>query len=201
MKNEILNQFEKIVNKDELKSNIIFYAIYLLIFECFKNKFIEDVKGFLCDISVKDGKLNYRESSEYIKIKQKKYNGKINIFVNTMQWLMQNGAMDSKEFQKLIDIRDDRNKIGHELLLLLSEERNKLMEANFYECIRIFNRIDKWWINNIEIPISADEIPSEYVPDEVFSSSWLLCEVILNTIYGDNSYKEIIERLKTDLGV
>lgn len=43
---EILNQFKLLTNKAILKDNLTFYSIYLLIFERFKNKFVNELKFF-----------------------------------------------------------------------------------------------------------------------------------------------------------
>lgn len=84
---EILNQFKLLTNKAILEDNLTFYSIYLLIFERFKNKFVNELKFFLCDFSIKDGKYILKESKEYSVIVNRKYSCKKNIFVSTIEWL------------------------------------------------------------------------------------------------------------------
>lgn len=69
------------------------------------------------------------------------------------------------------------------------------MIENFTELINICKKIDKWWINNIEIPIAGDDITSGYDENGVMSGNWLLCEMIIDTIYGNKTYKGIVEKI------
>lgn len=157
-----------------------------------------NVKNFLCDISLKDGKIIYIKSLEYKKIENKKYKGKKNVFINTLDWIKNLDAISEKEFNKILEIRDDRNKIGHELLDLLLNDFEVDMIGNFIELINICKKIDKWWINNIEIPIAGDDIAPGYDENGVMSGNWLLCEMLIDTIYGNKTYKEIVEKIIND---
>ncbi len=53
-------------------------------------------------------------------IVNRKYNGKKNIFVSTIEWFKDNGVITKDEFKEFIKSRNDRNTIGHELLELLT---------------------------------------------------------------------------------
>lgn len=191
---EILNQFKLLTNKAILEDNLIFYSIYLLIFERFKNKFVNELKFFLCDFSIKDGKYILKESKEYSVIVNRKYNGKKNIFVSTIEWFKDIGVITKDEFEEFIKIKNDRNAIGHELLELLTCPIIEEKVDNFANLIKIFKKIDKWWINNIEISTSCGDVPGDYNDNDVMSGDWLLCDMVFNTLYGDNSYKKCLDK-------
>lgn len=59
MNKDVYKKFFNITNEEAIKDNLNFYALYLLLFENFKNSIIFNVKSFLCDISVKNGKVIY----------------------------------------------------------------------------------------------------------------------------------------------
>lgn len=64
----------------------------------------------------------------------------------------------------------------------------------FADMVSIFNKIDKWWINEIEIPIASEDIPDDYDKDEVCSGQAILLSVI-NSIVLDGqgaAYKDIL---------
>lgn len=198
MNKDVYKSFFNITNVEVIKDSLNFYALYLLLFENFKNMIVFNVKNFLCDISFKDGKIIYIKSLEYKKIENKKYKGKKNVFINTLDWLKNLDAISEKEFNKILEIRDDRNKIGHELLDLLLNDFEVDMIENFIELINICKKIDKWWINNIEIPIAGDDVAPGYDENGVMSGNWLLCEMIIDTIYGNKIYKDIVEKIIND---
>lgn len=195
MNNNIFRELINITNDEKIKDDLNFYAIYLLLFENFKNTIITNLKNFLCDFSIKDGKVLYVESPEYKKLTNKRYNKKKNLFLNSLAWFKETNVITKQEFDKIIEIRNDRNKIGHELFELLLCNVDEKMIKNFIELIRIFKKIDNWWINNIEIPIAGDEISPGYDEDGVKSGNYLLCEMLIDTIYGNKTYEELIQKI------
>ena len=199
MNTAILEQLNNLTNKEQIVENIKFYAMYLLIFERFKNKFTEELKYFLCDVSIINGKLKFKETVEYSKIKNTKHDGKVNIFINTIEWFKDNNVISKDEYDSILCARDDRNLIGHELSDLLSHPVKEKMLYNFIVFINIFKKIDKWWIDNIEIPIASEEITSNYNSDEVVSGDLLLCDILMDTIYGEGIYKKEIEKINQNL--
>ena len=59
MKNDTMKQFLNLTNKEVISDNLTFYALYLLIFENFKNLVVANVKNLLCDFKINNGKIEY----------------------------------------------------------------------------------------------------------------------------------------------
>lgn len=57
--------FENLVNKDYLQDNLTFASLYIALFENMTDYVVSSVKDFLCNISVKNGKMVCTETSEY----------------------------------------------------------------------------------------------------------------------------------------
>lgn len=70
------------------------------------------------------------------------------------------------------------------------------MVKNFLKCIEIYKKIDKWWILNIEIPISSEYNFDEIIEDQVISENLLMISIVMENIYGSNTYKKIIDEIK-----
>ena len=140
-----------------------------------------------------------QEIEQSKKIENKKFNGKKNIFLATMNWFVENGAINQEEFETLINIRNDRNKISHELLKLLYNDFDEVMVENFLKCIEIYKKIDNWWILNIETPISGEYNFDEILEDQVISGNLLMISIVMENIYGSNTYKKIIDEIKSKI--
>ncbi len=196
MENDILNGFNNLINNEKIKDNMIFYSMYLLVFENLKENCISTVRSFFEEIKNVNGKNKIVLSDEYKKIENKKINGKKNVFLAILDWFAEMGAISKEDFESFLEIRNDRNKISHELLKLLYNDSDEKMVQNFLKCIEIYKKIDKWWILNIEIPIAGEYNNDEILEDEVISGNLLMISIVLDNIYGTNSYKEIIDKLR-----
>ena len=195
VKNDTMKQFLNLTNKEVISDNLTFYALYLLIFENFKNLVVANVKNLLCDFKINNGKIEYIETPKWLELKEKKHKGKKNIFLSVISWFNENDAISDSEVNIILTARDYRNDIGHELLKLIAYDLCNDIVSNFAELIHVFNKIDNWWINNIEIPIAGEEIPEEYDSNSVFSSNKLIIDMIIDTIYGTKEYKKIIDSM------
>lgn len=199
MENDILKGLDNLSNSEKVKDNMIFFSMYLLLFENMKENCISRLKSFFEGIQTINGKVKLAISNEYKKIENKKFNGKKNIFLATMNWFVENGAINQEEFETLINIRNDRNKISHELLKLLYNDFDEVMVENFLKCIEIYKKIDNWWILNIEIPISGEYNFDEILEDQVISGNLLMISIVMENIYGSNTYKKIIDEIKSKI--
>lgn len=66
------------------------------------------------------------------------------------------------------------------------------------EILELYSKLDKWWINEIEIPISGDDIPDDYNRNEVFGGQAFVLKMINDLCFDINAkeYKEILEDIK-----
>lgn len=88
--------------------------------------------------------------------------------------------------------------ITHELL--------KNLNAGFYEedaklyvkLLELYQKIDKWWINEIEIPISGEKLPDEYDPERVSGGQAMILSIINDIIFDNNKerYRSLLDELK-----
>ena len=64
--------------------------------------------------------------------------------------------------------------------------------------VHLYQKIDNWWINEIEIPTSAEKIPADYNRDQVFGGQAFVLSAINDIILanGADKYNEILELLR-----
>lgn len=63
--------------------------------------------------------------------------------------------------------------------------------------LEIYNKIDKWWINEIKIPIAGNDIPEDYDRDGVCGVQAMILSIINSIVLGNKGaeYKEILDKL------
>lgn len=190
--------YEKILNvldEKRLNPNIHFASLYVLYYECLKDSLIDMPKSFFCNhTEFKDGNIILYESEEYKENVRKLDDHIVNA---SFKWFIMVGAVSKEDYFSFKKLRKFRNKIVHELLFCLSEGFNKDEVKYLVELIEIYRKIEKWWINEVEIPTSRD-IHGPYDSDNVISGQGIILEVIQDILIngGKDSEALLLEFLK-----
>ena len=118
----------------------------------------------------------------------------------SLKWFINSGAISEEDYKLYQKIRNRRNEITHKLLLNLSNGFSNSDITLFSDLITLYQKIDKWWINEIEIPISYNDLPENYDSKAVLGGQALVISIINDIVLGEggNKYKEFLdEMLKT----
>ena len=181
--------WEKFLDPDKLKSNLILASIYLIAFETLKSSaIINHVKGlYLFSLPPKDEeKEKYRE-----KVLKHSSKGEFNA---CCLWLLREGAIDNDDLSKIESIRKHRNEVAHELPKFVSTIEFDINLKRIKDIYLITRKIDTWWLRNIDPPLdeNLNEIPLEDVPDsEITSGNSIFLELVLSVIDNEEYLKTI----------
>lgn len=120
-----------------------------------------------------------------------------NIENASLKWFIQEGAITQDDFEIYQKIRKRRNDIIHEFLKNLDEGFSESDVVLFNKMITIYAKIDKWWINEIEIPTSVEEVPADYDRDDVCGGQATVLSIINSIILENkgNEYKEVLAQI------
>ena len=175
-----MDKWKNILDENILKYNVSFAAIFVLNYECLKDYIINQVRDFYSDNGKWDG-------DNYISEETAKYKKEVraldkNIENASLKWFLQLDVITVDDFEKYQVIRKRRNDITHKLLKNLNDGFTENDNKLFGDMLEIYNKIDKWWINEIEILITENDIPEDYDRNEVCAE-----------------YKEILDKLNAIL--
>lgn len=115
----------------------------------------------------------------------------------SLKWFIDSGAITQEDYDTYQKIRRRRNDITHELLKNLNVGFGEEDAQLFADMLRIYNKLDKLWINEIEIPISAEEIPEDYDRNGVCGGQAIMLSIINEIVFGNagDKYKELLNEL------
>ncbi len=187
-----MDNWNNILNEDILKSNINFAALFVLHFECLKDYIITQPKTFYSDVEIKDGKLCCEEAEEY---KKEVRALEKNIENVSFRWFMNADAITQEDYDLYQELRERRNDITHELLKNLNNGFYETDAKLYVKLSQLYQKIDKWWINEIEISISGETMPDEYDPKKVSGGQAMILSIINDIILDDNKekYKNLLD--------
>ena len=194
-----MDKWKNILDENILKYNVSFAAIFVLNYECLKDYIINQVRDFYSDNGKWDG-------DNYISEETAKYKKEVraldkNIENASLKWFLQLDVITVDDFEKYQVIRKRRNDITHELLKNLNDGFTENDAKLFGDMLEIYNKIDKWWINEIEILITENDIPEDYDRNEVCGAQAMILSIINSMVLGNKGaeYKEILDKLNAIL--
>ena len=190
-----MDNWNNILNEDVLKFNINFAALFVLNFECLKDYIITQPRTFYSDVLIKDGELCCEETEEY---KKEVRSLEKNIENASLRWFMNTDAITEEDYNLYQELRERRNDITHELLKNLNNGFNETDAKLYVKLLELYQKIDKWWINEIEIPISGEVLPDEYDSEQVLGGQAMIRSIINDIIFDNNKerYKNLLDELK-----
>lgn len=187
-----VDNWKNILDENILKTNINFAAVFVMNYECLKEFVIEQVRDFYSEHFYMDGDRIVCEESNAYKEKVRALDK--NLENASLKWFMDAEAITQEDYDRYQIIRKKRNDITHKLLKNLNEGFGEEVVQLFGDMMRIYNKLDKWWINEIEIPTSADDIPEDYDRNGVCGGQTLILSIINEIIFGNegDKYKELL---------
>lgn len=187
-----VDNWKNILDENILKTNINFAAVFVMNYECLKEFVIEQVRDFYSEHFYMDGDRIVCEESNAYKEKVRALDK--NLENASLKWFMDAEAITQEDYDRYQIIRKKRNDITHKLLKNLNEGFGEEVVQLFGDMMRIYNKLDKWWINEIEIPTSADDIPEDYDRNGVCGGQALILSIINEIILGNegDKYKELL---------
>ncbi len=187
-----MDNWKNILDENILKTNINFAAVFVMNYECLKEFVIEQVRDFYSEHFYMDGDRIVCEESNAYKEKVRALDK--NLENASLKWFMDAEAITQEDYDRYQIIRKKRNDITHKLLKNLNEGFGEEVVQLFGDMMRIYNKLDKWWINEIEIPTSADDIPEDYDRNGVCGRQALILSIINEIIFGNegDKYKELL---------
>lgn len=187
--------WNNILDESILRTNVNFAAMFVLNYECLKDYVIEQLRGFYSNRTI-------FEKNKVIDVESQEYKDEVrsldkNIENASLKWFMQLDAITQLDYDTYQKIRERRNDITHELLKNLNEGFAEKDLILFSELLSLYSKLDKWWINEIEIPTSGEDILDDYDRDGVCGGQALVLSIINSIILGDKGeeYKDMLEAL------
>jgi hypothetical protein len=150
MSKEIHESWERFLDPTILRTNLIVAAMYIAAFEILKESIIERIRDFFfqgldetglqTDPKYQTDVLSRNRSPIYASLK----------------WLKEMGAVEDYDIALFDQAKQCRNTIAHEMNRILSDGLPSDWPDRFKDMVSLLEKIEKWWIVNVEIPTNPD---------------------------------------------
>jgi hypothetical protein len=173
MSKEAHKSWERFLNPTILRTNLIAASMYIAAFEFLKESIVERIRNFLvwnldetgiqADLKYRTDVLSKNRSPVYA----------------SLEWLKEIGAVEDHDIALFDQAKECRNSIAHEMNRMLSDGLPPDWQDRFNDMVYLLDKIEKWWIVNVEIPANPvfdgkviDE--SEIIPGPVAGLGMML---------------------------
>jgi len=188
-------QILNFLSPDSLKENLIFTSIFIAIYENFKHTIVENLKFFYCN--------GFDEKGYFFPSYEEEVLNKITSTKNreiraTLDWFKEHEVINDKDIATFKKITNLRNEFAHNTLNVLITGLPDKSKELFEQMISLFEKITRWWIQEIEIPINSEMTEKEYNDlylDEVTSLNIVFLKMMSDI--AQNNTEEYLELYKS----
>ena len=159
MDEQIRQSWERFLNPETLRSNLIVSSIFLSAYEILRQSIIERIRDFYTTGFDSSGMIVDRKYETEVLTRNR------SPVYASLAWLKDSHAIDEADITTFDEIRKTRNTIAHEIPQMLTRGIPDDYLMRFHEMVNLLAKIEKWWIVNVEIPTDPD-FDSEEIDEE-----------------------------------
>lgn len=193
MDDDIKVRWERFLNPEILRTNVIVASLFITAFEMLKDSIIGRVRDFFTNGFNENGWIIDDEYQTEVLRKNK------SPLYASLAWLKDMNAIDDNDIEKFNKIKNCRNELAHEIVNFISTGSKIDPLPLFGEMIDLLHKIEKWWILNVEIPTNSDFDGREIDEEDIIPGRIITLRLLLDIALGTENeskryYNEFIKR-------
>ena len=150
MDNDNQAKWERFLDPEVLRPNLILASIYIAAFEVLKNSIIERLRFFYVSGFDQNGDIISPEYEDEVLAKDK------SLTYASLKWLKEHEAITDEDIEKFTKAKKCRNLLAHEITRMLMEGLPDDFGERFNDMTALLDKIERWWIIYFEIPINPE---------------------------------------------
>jgi hypothetical protein len=180
--------WETFLNPEALRPNLIAASAYIAAFELLKISIVDRIKDFFTNGFDKNG---WRIDPKY----QSKVLAKNRSPVYaSLEWLKEAHAIDDADVAAFERVKKLRNELAHALTGVLFRGLSADFAERLNEMVSLVDKIERWWIVNVEIPINPDLSGEEIDEAKVIPGPVMGLRLLLDVALGsEEESKKFLE--------
>lgn len=172
-------QWEQLLTPAVMQERLISASLYITAYELLRESIVGRIRSFYI--------VGMDESGEVI---DPKYAAAVlgrnrSVVYASLDWLLENGAIDEDDLAVFERIRKTRNTIAHELLTIVTAGKDVGHTERFAELVALLKKIEVWWVVNLEIPVNPDLDGKELNEAGIVPGPVLMLQMILEVVSGN----------------
>lgn len=181
--------WENFLNPDVLRPNLIVASIYIAAFELLKNAIVDRLRFFYTFGFDQNSTPTGRKYPSEVLARNR------SPVYASLDWLKKSQAIDSNDLAVFEKVKQLRNDLAHELTQMLRTGLPAALPERFGEMVSLLDKIERWWLVNVEIPTNPDFDGKEVDAQDVIPGPLMGLRLLVDVALGseEESRKHIDE--------
>lgn len=179
------DHFEKwraFLKPENLKGNLISCALYIAVFESFKDYLVDNLKGFFINGFNQQGDIVDAQYKAAVLAKNS------SPIIASLMFLQEMQAVNEKDIELFHTLRKYRNMLAHKMIDFVYEAAFDKYWDNLYALMEMRIKIEKWWVWNVDIPVTGAYKATDNVKeDDIVTGSQLFNKILLDILMGNEA--------------
>lgn len=201
---DVDQQWKNIFDRDMLRESVNILALYITMYELLEDTLISRPKDFFTEFEYDErAKKQYEEHvlSLYDKSVCPGITTKNKELIASLLWFKKMEAITDNDIQLFANLRITRNEVTHRMLNAIAEGGSRYL-IQLMELYKLFCKIERWWILEIEVPIGGEIPPDQEIKEEdVMSGNMIILNAIIDILSNESNanFKEVCEAIGVPL--
>lgn len=173
---------ERVLNPTELRGTLLLASLYVLAFETLKERVLSHVR-MLYWTGIDETGHRYDEEG-YRRELRGRHRDPLQA---ALLWFREMNAIDDTDLLVLHRLRESRNAVVHELAAMLGTDALATRLQDFNELLRVFRKVEVWWIVNFELDADPDWVGREIEKDKIMPGSMMMLQILHSVALGKDN--------------
>lgn len=179
--NGVDERWEEFLNPAILRSKLISASIYLAAFQMLKDSIVDRLKSFYT--------FGFDENGDRV---DPQYEHEVlgrnrSTLYASLSWLAERGVIEQIDLDTFEKLKACRNDIAHNMPQLALPGSESAHLALFPDLITLLNKVETWWILNVEIPTNEDFDGAEIDGKGIVPGSIMTVKMMLDIAMGSEA--------------
>jgi hypothetical protein len=172
--------WEDFLNPDVIRPKLIVASLYIAGYEMLRNLIVDRIKSFYSNGFDANGPRTDPKYDSEVRSKNP------SLVYASLQWLKESGAIDDNDMAAFNNVKRLRNELAHEITNLLAKELPADLPARFSDMVNLIDKVEKWWIVNVEIPTNPDFDGKEIEEKTILCGPVIALKLLIDVALGSD---------------
>lgn len=179
MSDDIWKSWERFLKPENLKANLIISSLFITSYEILKDSIITRIRNFFTNGFNEKGWIVDKEYQTEVKSLNK------SLLYASLEWLKNMKVIDDNDIEEFNEIKKCRNELAHEIVNFITKGSTINPLPLFPKMINLLDKIEKWWILNVEIELNPNLNDKEIDEKGIVPGPIMMLRVLMDIALGN----------------